>query len=67
MQTQTHTVEYYTATKKNGILPDVMTQRDPDSVRPSDVSQRDEDRYRTIPLICGIWKKKKYSSIKTKS
>lgn len=58
VQTQTHAVEYYTATKKNGILPYAMTQRDPASIRPSEVRQRDEARYCMIPLICGIWKKK---------
>ena len=49
-----HTMQYYSAIKKNEIMPFAATWMDPEIVILSEVSQREKDKYHTISLICGI-------------
>ena len=49
---RTHTMEYYSTIKKNGILPFVTTQMDLEGITLSEISHR--KRYCMISLICGI-------------
>ena len=48
-----HTMEYYSAIKKNEIMPFAATWMDLEIVILSEVSQREKDKY-MISLICGI-------------
>ena len=48
-----YTVEYYSAIKKNKIMPFAMTWMDLEIVKMSEVSQTEKDKY-MISLICGI-------------
>ena len=50
----THTMEYYSAIKKNEILPFAATWIDLEIIILSEVSQTEEDKYHTISLIRGI-------------
>ena len=52
--TYTYTMEYYSAIKKNEILPFAMTWMEIESMGPSEVSQSEKDQYHMISLICGI-------------
>ena len=45
-------MEYYSAIKKNEIMPSAATQMDLEIIILSEVSQR--DKYHMISLICGI-------------
>ena len=45
---------YYSAIKKNKIMPFAATWIQPESVILSGVSQKDKDKYHMISLICGI-------------
>ena len=47
-------MEYYSAIKKNEIMPFAATWMDPDSVILSEVSQKEKEKYRTTSLIFGI-------------
>ena len=47
-----HTIHYYSAVKKNEILPFAATWVDLEIIILSEVSQR--DKYHMISLICGI-------------
>ena len=49
-----YTMEYYSAIKKNEIIPFAVTWMDLEIVTLSEVSQREKDKYRMISLICGI-------------
>lgn len=49
-----HTMEYYSATKKNEILTFVTTWTDQEDVRLSGLSQAEKDTYHLILLIYGI-------------
>ena len=51
-----YTVEYYSAIKKNEIMPFATTWMDLEIVILSEVSQTEKDKYH-ISLICGILKK----------
>ena len=53
-------VEYYSAIKKNEIMPFAATWMDLEIIiLLSEVSQREEEKYHMISLICGILKKKR--------
>ena len=49
-----YTMEYYSAIKKNEIMPSAATWMDLEIIIPSEVSQTDKDKYHMILLICGI-------------
>ena len=49
-----HTQEYYSAIKKNEILPSAATWMDLEIIILSDLSQTEKDKYRIILLVCGI-------------
>ena len=48
-----YTTEYYSAIKKNEIMPSAVTWMDLEIVTLSEVSQTEKDKY-VISLICGI-------------
>ena len=50
----THTIEYYSAIKKNEIMPFATTWMDLGIIILSGVSQTEKDKYHMISLICGI-------------
>ena len=47
-------MEYYSAIKKNEIMPFVVTWMDLDSVTLSEVSQTEKEKYQMTSLICAI-------------
>ena len=49
-----YTMEYYSAIKKNKIMPFAATWMDPEIVTLSDIYQTEKDKYCTISLIYGI-------------
>ena len=49
-----YTMEYYSAIKKNEIMPLAATCIDLEIVILSEVSHTEKDKYRMILLICGI-------------
>ena len=49
-----YTMEYYSAIKKNEIMPFAATWMDLEIVILSEVSQAEKDKYHMILLICGI-------------
>ena len=49
-----YTMEYYSAIKKNEIMPFAATWMDLEIVILSEVSQTQKDKYHMIQLICGI-------------
>ena len=51
--TQTHT-EYYSAIKKNEIMPFAATWMQLEIIILSEVSQKEKDKYHMISLICEI-------------
>ena len=50
----TYTVEYYSAIKKNEIMPFAATWMDLEIAISSEVSQTEKEKYHMIALICGI-------------
>ena len=53
--THTHTkMEYYSAIKKNEIMPFAATQMQLEIIILRKVSQKEKDKYHTTSLICGI-------------
>ena len=50
----TYTMEYYSAIKKNEIMPFAATGMDLEIIILSEVSQTEKDKYYMISLICGI-------------
>ena len=54
IHTHTHTLEYYSAIKKNEIMPFAATWMDLEVIILSEVSQKEKDKYHMISLICGI-------------
>ena len=52
--THTHKMEYYSAIKKNEILPSAATWKDLEIITLSEVSQTEKDKYHMILLICRI-------------
>ena len=49
-----YTMECYSATKKNEILPFAMAWMEPESIMLSERSRPEKDKYNIISLICGI-------------
>ena len=47
-------MEYYSAIKKNEIMPFAATWMDLEIITLSGVSQKEKDKYHMISLICGI-------------
>ena len=47
-------MEYYSAIKKNEIMPLATTWMQLEIIILSEVSQKEKDKYHTISLICGI-------------
>ena len=52
--TDIHTLEYYSAIKKNEIRPFAATWMDVETVKLSQVSQTKKEKYHMASLICGI-------------
>ena len=53
----TYTMEYYSAIKKNEIMPFAATWMDLEILILSEVSQTEKDKYHMLSFICGILKK----------
>ena len=49
-----YTMEYYSAAKKNEIMPFAATWMNLEIIILSEVSQKEKDKYHVISLICGI-------------
>jgi len=49
-----YTMEYYSALKKNKVMPFAATWMDLETFILSEVSQKEKDKYHMISLICGI-------------
>ena len=49
-----YTVEYYSAIKKNDIIPFIATWVELETLILSEVSQKEKDKYHMISLISGI-------------
>ena len=49
-----YTMEYYSAIKKNEVMPFAATWMDLEITLLSEVSQKEKDKYRMISLMCGI-------------
>jgi len=49
-----YTMEYYSAIKKNEIMPFVTTWMQLDTTVLSEVNQKEKDKYHRTSLICGI-------------
>ena len=49
-----YTMEYYSAIKKNEVMPFAGTWMDLEMIILSEVSQTEKDKYYMVPLICGI-------------
>ena len=49
-----YTMEYYSAIKKNEIMPFTATWMDLESIILSEVGQTEKDKYDIISLMCGI-------------
>ena len=51
---QENTLEYYSATKINEIMPFAAAQMELEIVTPNEASQKEKGKYRMMPLTCGI-------------
>ena len=49
-----YSMEYYSAIKKNKIMPFAATWMDLEMIILSEVSQTEKDKYHMISLVCGI-------------
>ena len=49
-----YTMEYYSAIKKNEIMPFATTWMQLEIIILSEVSQKEKDKHHMIPLACGI-------------
>ena len=49
-----YTMEYYLAMKKDKLMPFAATQMELEILIPSEVIQKEKDKYHIISLICGI-------------
>ena len=50
----THTMEYYSAFKKGGVLPFVTAWMNVEGIMLNKISQMEEDKYSMVSLMCGI-------------
>ena len=50
----THTLEYYSAIKRNEIMPFAETWMDLEIITLSKVSQTEKEKYHMIPPLCGV-------------
>ena len=50
-------MEYYSATKKNKIMPFAVTWMDLETIMPSEVSHTMRQQHQMLSLTCGIGKK----------
>ena len=48
------TMEYYSAIKKNEIMPFAVTWLQPEIIILSEINQKEKDKYQKMSLICGI-------------
>ena len=53
IQTHTHPMEYYSATKRYQIVSFVETWMDLETAIQSEVSQKEKNKYRILTQICG--------------
>ena len=53
-----YTREYYSAIKKNEILPFLTIWMDLEGIMLSEISHTEKDKYHVISLICGILRRK---------
>ena len=51
-----YTLDYYSAIKRNKIVPFAQMRMDLETVTQSEVSQKEENKYHIISLICEILK-----------
>ena len=49
-----YTMEYYSAIKRNDIIPFIVTCMELEALILSEISQKDKDKYHMISLISGI-------------
>ena len=49
-----YTMEYYSAIKKNEIMPSAATRMQLEIIILSEVGQTEKDKYYMVSLICGI-------------
>ena len=49
-----YTMEYYSAIKKNEIMPFAATWMDLEGIMLSEINQKEKDKYCIMSLICGI-------------
>ena len=49
-----HRMEYYSATKKNEIMPFAVTWMDLEGIMSSEINQTEKDKYCVISLICRL-------------
>ena len=47
-------MEYYSAIKKNEIMPFAATRMDPEIIIVHEINRKEKDKYPVISLICGI-------------
>ena len=47
-------MEYYSAIKKNEIMPSAATWMDPGIIVLSEINQIEKEKYHKISLICGV-------------
>ena len=47
-------MEYYSAIKKNEIMPFAATRMDPEIIIVHEINWKEKDKYPVISLICGI-------------
>ena len=53
MYTQTPTVEYYSAIKRNEVMPSAATWMTLEMIILSQVNQTEKDKYHMVSFICG--------------
>ena len=49
-----YTIEYYSAIKRNEIMPFAATWMQLEIIILSEISQKEKDKYHMISLICGL-------------